>query len=80
MPSSPATRAATSVRCPVKSGIVLSEIAERRNVPARDDENVRWRLRLNVSDGDNVVILIDHVGRDLARDNAAKEAIGHGSV
>lgn len=44
-----------------------------------NDENVRGRLRVDVFEGENVVVLVNFLGRNLAANDAAEEAIG-GSV
>ena len=43
-----------------------------------DDENVRGGLRVNVFEGEDVVILVNFLGGNFAVDDAAEEAIGLG--
>ena len=44
-------------------------------MPPGDDEHVRRRGRVDVAEGEGVLGLGDDVGRDLARDDAAEEAV-----
>ena len=43
---------------------------------ARDDQDVGRRLGVDVAEGNDEVVLVDEVGRDLAGDDAAEEAVG----
>jgi len=43
-----------------------------------DDENVRGRLRVDVFEGENVVVLVNFTGGNFALDDAAEEAVGVG--
>jgi len=43
-------------------------------VSTRDNEHVRWRLRLDVAKGDRLVGLTHDIGRNPAAGNAAKQA------
>lgn len=52
---------------------------QSRKMLLGNDENVRGRLRVDVFKGENVVVLVNFLGRNLAADDAAEEAIG-GSV
>ena len=58
--------------------IVMSgEIVQRRDVAARNDQNVKRRLRIDIPDGDELVILMDEAAGDLPSDDLAEEAIAH---
>lgn len=48
-----------------------------RNVAPRNDENVSRRLWRDIAEGDDVVILVNPVRRDLVRHDLAEETIGH---
>jgi hypothetical protein len=43
-----------------------------------DDEDMSWRLRANVFEGEDVVVFVDLGCRDLAANNAAEKAGGGG--
>ena len=47
-------------------------------MPARDDENVNWSLRVDVGEGDAVFVLVDSGGGDGPFDDLAEKA-AHGS-
>lgn len=55
------------------------EIGERRDVRAGHDEHMQRRLRVDVSERDGAVVLMDDLRGDLARDDAADHAIAHTS-
>src|ERR1051325_4263160 len=62
--------------------LALVERVERGDVPARDDQAVRRRLRVDVVESDGDVVLELLLRRDLAGDDAAEEATvisGHGA-
>jgi hypothetical protein len=44
-------------------------------VTLRDDQYVRWRLRINVPESDRFVRFQDNVGGDIAARNFAKKAV-----
>jgi hypothetical protein len=54
------------------------QVVDRRDVSTRDDEHMQRRLRVDVLDGDEVVVLMDDGALDLARDDLAEEAVAHG--
>ena len=54
------------------------QVVDRRNVLARDDEHVQRRLRIDVLDRDDVVVLMDDRPLDLTRDDFAEETVAHG--
>src|SRR3990170_3738371 len=58
-----------------QAGVGIGQGMGIGDVAARDDEHVRRRLRVDVAEGDDLVILVDPVGRDLARHDAAEEAV-----
>ena len=41
----------------------------------RDDQQVRWSLRIKISNYDTAIILINDIGRRGTRENLTKEAI-----
>ena len=43
-----------------------------------NDENVRGGLRVDVFEGEDVVVLVNFFSRDFATDHAAEEAVGIG--
>jgi len=47
----------------------------------RNDQHVRWSLGINVFEGEDMFVFVDLLGRNLAVDDAAEEAvwIGHSS-
>ena len=51
----------------------VGELVERGDFFARNDEHVRWRLRVHVAKGEAEVVLIDDVGFDLAVDDAFED-------
>ena len=65
------------------SGLLLIEIIECRDVLTRNDQHVRWRLRVDVVERDDKVVLKDFLRGDLAGGDAAEEATiicGHGAI
>ena len=46
-------------------------------MPSRDDQHVYRRLRVDVLEGDQPVVLVDDGRRNLAVDDLAEEAVGH---
>src|SRR4051812_13532254 len=56
----------------------IAGLVERRDVYTGDDENVRRRLRVDVAEGDGMLVLPYDPGGNLAANNPAEEAgIGH---
>ena len=51
---------------------------ERDDMPARDDEHMHRGVRVNVGEGDALLIFVDARGRDASVEDLAKEA-AHGS-
>jgi len=47
---------------------------------ARDDEHMKWRLRIDIAYDEEVVILKHNIGGDLPRDDLAEYAIVHAPV
>jgi len=56
--------------------VLVGEGVRVRDVAPRDDEDVRRRARVDVPEGDDVIVLEHAVGRDLSRDDLAEEAVG----
>jgi hypothetical protein len=49
-------------------------------VVARDDEDVRRGLGVEVTERDRSVVLVDHLGRHLTGHDPAEEALGLGAA
>jgi hypothetical protein len=56
-------------------GIFGLSLLEADNVLLGNDEHMRGRLRADVFEGEDLVVFIHLLGRDLARNNLAKEAV-----
>ena len=56
---------------------LVHELAEGRDVLARDDERVEGRLRRTVLEGDDVGIFVEQLGADLAARDLAEHAVRH---
>src|SRR3989442_7562284 len=56
---------------------LVVEVAEALDVPARDDEHVQGRTRVQVLEGDDVGILVDDRRGHLFRGDLAEDAVGH---
>jgi hypothetical protein len=54
------------------------QIVQRRHVLPRHDQHVHRRLRVDVVEGDQAIVLIDLRRGDLARDDLAEQA-AHGN-
>jgi len=54
--------------------VLIGHLVERRDVFARNDEDVRRRLRVDVVERDDLVVFVHFFCRDLARRDAAEEA------
>jgi NAD(P)H-dependent FMN reductase len=52
-----------------------AEVVQRRDVPARHDEDVRGRLGVDVLDGNEPIVRIHNRARDLACDDLAEETV-----
>ena len=55
--------------------VIFSGFVERIEMLARDDQNVRRRLRANIVEGDAHVVFVNSRRRNLARNNSAKQTI-----
>jgi hypothetical protein len=55
---------------------VVREIGEPRDLLAGDDEHVDGGLRVNVAKGDDVLVLVNDVGRDLPLNDPCEQS-GH---
>jgi hypothetical protein len=53
----------------------LLGVSDGRYVFSRNDEDVHWRLRLHISKGIAVLILVDSLGRDGSVDDLAEDAV-----
>lgn len=51
---------------------------QSREMPFRNDENVRGGLRVDVFEGDDVIVFMHFFGRNFAADDAAEKAVGIG--
>ena len=47
---------------------------ERNDVPARDDKQMHWRLRMDVGEGDALLVFVDACGGNASVDDLAEEA------
>lgn len=56
----------------------ILEVREIGDVGARHDENVERRRGIDVVERDRPVVLVDETRRDLARNDPAHDAVGHG--
>src|SRR5258706_6077278 len=52
-------------------------VSERIDVRFRDDHEVDRGLRIDVVEGEHVVVFVDFLARDLARDDLAENAVFH---
>src|SRR5690606_9249328 len=57
--------------------IVLADIVERGEVGLRHEQHVHRRLRRDVTERDQVLVLVDDVGRDLAADDPVEDGLAH---
>ena len=60
-------------------GVLVRRVDQRGDVATRDDEQMDRRLRVDVLERDNRVVLLHDVARTLARDDAAEQAVVHGA-
>ena len=64
-------------------GSVLGcDVGHRGDMAARDEQDVVWRLRVDVRKGDNILVRIHDFGGYLALDNLTEQAVlnSHGST
>ncbi len=59
---------------PQQRSVLPRGVGERWEMLARDDEKVHRRLRGDVAEGDNLLIRVKELHRQLARSDAAKKA------
>ena len=57
--------------------VVRIQIVQRGDMTARNDQDVQGRLRVDIPDRNDLVILMDEASRDLSCDDLAEEAIVH---
>ncbi len=57
---------------------LVLEIGQLCDVDPRHDQHMQWRRRTQIGEGDGVTVLMHERGRDLARDDAAEDAVPHG--
>lgn len=62
---------------PERTFMFAGSFIQRRNVLARDDENVRRRLRAEVVKGDTNIVLVDLLRGNLARRDLTKNTLAH---
>ena len=62
-------------------GVGLCKVGRRVHVAPGNQQKVSRRLRVDVVESKNEVVIVDDVCRDLATDEAAKQAVlvGHGT-
>src|SRR5215831_21108534 len=57
--------------------ILDADVVQRRDVPLRNDQHVRWRLRVDVVECQYSIVFIDDARGNRAIDDFAEQAIGH---
>jgi len=57
--------------------VVRGEIVQRGDVTTRDDQDMQRRLRVDIPNGDDLVVFMHEASRDLPCDDLAEEAIAH---
>lgn len=60
-----------------KKRVLLGCIVQGGDVLAWNDQDVGGRLRMDVSEGNAMLVLMDHGGGNLAIADAAKETVAH---
>ena len=61
-----------------RPGVVAGrQIVQRGDVPARDDQDMQRRLRVDVLERHQLIVLMDELAGNLAADDLAEEAVGH---
>lgn len=60
--------------------INLRQVSDGWDVLPRNDQEVRWRLRVDVAEGDDIRILVDHRGWYVTLGDPAEQAVSHGVV
>src|SRR5215204_1370639 len=53
------------------------QVVQRSDVAPGDDQHMQWRLRVDVLDGDQLIVLVHELSRDLAANDLAEETITH---
>ena len=61
-----------------QQGVGFIEVVERGHGFARNEQDMRGRLAVDVAEGKDIVILVDDVGRNLAADDLLKNGVAHG--
>jgi PPOX class probable FMN-dependent enzyme len=56
------------------------QVVQRRDVPSWNHEHVERSLRVDVVEGDQFVVLVCELGRNVSSRNLAKQAIGHAQI
>ncbi len=64
----------------INGSVRWSGIVEGRDMLARDDERVDGRVRIDVAEGDRLLVLVNNIGGNLARDDATEDAIWLGHI
>src|SRR5215475_2841131 len=60
-------------------GVGVNERCDRRDVAFAHDQDMNGRIRIDILERQNVVVLVFDVGVGLTRNDAAEYAVGHGS-
>jgi hypothetical protein len=76
-PTLPADFGCDQMKAPDKLRIFLLRFFQAADMFLRDDEDVSWRLRVDVLEGKTMLVFIYFLGRNLALHNSAKEAVSH---
>ena len=56
----------------------LVQIGQIRDVRPRHDQSVQWRLWVEIAEANGVIVSVDDLCRDVARDDPAEQTVGHG--
>jgi len=59
--------------------VVFFQVVHRGHVTIRHQQHVRRRMGLDVAEGGYLLVSVDDVGRDVAADDLAEEAVIHAS-
>ena len=61
---------------PNEAVVVRRQIVQRGDVSSRDDQHMQRRLRVDVFDRDQLIVLMHELSRNLAADDLAEETVG----
>ena len=69
-----------AVQVPYQRVVLGGEVAHRRDVFFRYDKNVGRRLRVEVADGERVIVFVNLFRGDLSVADFAKQAVAHAAI